>query len=83
MNEAILVAIISGCFTIAGVICSNYFIGRQKDAERSKWEQRMEDRYESIKHRLEEHNNYAQKITSIEQNLAVITERLQHMGGDK
>lgn len=76
MSDLVKVALISGAFsvivgalTLIGVIVSNRAQAakvRQKDAaESARKEQELKDRLESIEHKLDEHNGYAQKFADL------------------
>ena len=81
MSDPVLVAIIGGVCAVIG----NWLISsatRKKDHdEAAKKEQKTADRLDAIEHKLEVHNAYAEKLTAISTDIAVIKTKLEHLGG--
>lgn len=76
MSDLVKVALISGAFSVAvgiltliGVIVSNRAQANKarmkSEAESARKEQELKDRLESIEHKLDEHNGYAQKFAEL------------------
>ena len=75
MTEAIVVALISGGLTLAGVIVSN-----------NKHQAIMDTKMEELTREVREHNNFAKRMPVVEEQIKVITHRIPdledfHKGG--
>ena len=92
MNPTVLAALITGVVTLTVCLINNYFMSRKQKAEqetrehKQREEQAVRDakldlKLSSIEKKLDEHNGYADKIGSIEQNLAYIRGKLEKAGG--
>lgn len=69
MSEAIIVAIITASGAVLGQLIITSASKKRSVVEESKREQRLNDRLETIEHKLDEHNGYAKKIGQIERSL--------------
>lgn len=58
MNEAVIVAIISGAFTLIGVLISN-----------SKKDGVIEERLNELTREVREHNNFAKRVPIVENDI--------------
>lgn len=58
MNEAVIVAIISGAFTLIGVLISN-----------SKKDGVIEERLNELAREVREHNNFAKRVPIVENDI--------------
>lgn len=72
MSEAILVAIISGVLTLAGVLIAN---GRAQAV--------TETKIEELTREVREHNNFARRMPVVEEQIKVINHRLSDLEDDK
>lgn len=75
MTEAIVVALISGGLTLAGVIVSN-----------NKHQAIMDTKMEELTREVREHNNFARRMPVVEEQIRVINHRIAdledfHKGG--
>lgn len=68
MTESIIVAIITGVLTLAGVILSN-----------SKKDGVMEERINELTREVREHNNFAKRMPVVEEQIKVINHRLDDL----
>jgi len=68
MSEAIIVAIISGVLTLAGVLIAN---GRAQAV--------TETKIEELTREVREHNNFARRMPVVEEQIKVINHRLQDL----
>lgn len=83
MTEAIIVAIITGAFSFAGNVILNKKKSQEdaiKDAQR---EQRQSDRLESIEHKLDIHNGYAEKLGKISESMVAMQKDIEYLKKDK
>lgn len=72
MSEAIVVAIISGVLTLAGVLIAN---GRAQAV--------TETKIEELTREVREHNNFARRMPVVEEQIKVINHRLSDLEDDK
>jgi len=72
MSEAVIVALITGVCAILG----QWLVGRgqakAKKADDAVRDARMEDRLRNVETKLDIHNGYAEKISEIQTDIAVI-----------
>lgn len=82
MSEAIIVALITAA---ASVIC-NVMVTRKSaketDIKRAVFEQAVNDRLADIEKKLDTHNGYAEKISSITLDIAVIKTTIKSLKGE-
>lgn len=71
MTEAIICAIITGGLTLLGVIITN-----------SKTQAVTEARLDELTREVREHNNFAQRMPVVEEQIKVINHRLQDLEQD-
>ena len=80
MTEGIIIAIITGVTCIIGNALISWQ-GRVKDAaERARLDERTAQRLDRIEKKLDEHNGYADKITGISRDVAIIATKLEERG---
>ena len=79
MSDAVLVALITG----AAAVISNWLITRSsrvKDSEeRARLDQKTADRLSNIKHKLDVHNGYAEKLGDLSADIRVIRTEIEHL----
>lgn len=68
MSDAVIVALITGLFSVFG----QWLISREREA-------RMDERLKSVEKKLDEHNRYADKLTSITADIAAINTNIQNL----
>ena len=68
MNEAVIVAIISGAFTLIGVLISN-----------SKKDGAIEERLNELAREVREHNNFAKRVPVVENDIQNIKEEIKEL----
>ena len=68
VSEVIIVAIIAA----VGSVLGQWLISREREI-------RMEERLRGVEKRLDEHNNYASKIGSIQIDIAKISAKLENL----
>ena len=71
MTEAIIVAVISGVLTLAGVIIAN-----------NKQQAVTETKIEELTREVREHNNFAKRMPVVEEQIKVINHRLEDLEDD-
>lgn len=68
MTETIIVAIITGCLTLLGVIISN-----------SKSQAVMETKLDELTREVREHNNFARRMPVVEEQIKVMNHRIKDL----
>lgn len=68
MSEVIIVAIITGLFSVLG----QWVISREREA-------RMDERLKSVEKKLDIHNGYAEKFTEIQVSIAEISTEIKNI----
>lgn len=68
MSEAILIAIIAGAFSVLG----QWLISREREA-------RLDERLKGVERRLDQHNNYAEKIGDIQRDIGILATEIKNL----
>ena len=68
MSEVIIVAIITGLFSVLG----QWVISREREA-------RMDERLKSVEKKLDIHNGYAEKFTEIQVSIGEISTEIKNI----
>ena len=77
MDNAIIVALITGGVTLTVNLIANYS-ARKKDAvERAKRDQKLDDKIAEMNAKLDEHNRFSDKIGNIEKAIVRIDTKLE------
>ena len=71
MAESIIVAIITGVLTLAGVLISN-----------SKSQAVVEEQVKELTREVREHNNFAKRVPVVEEQLKVVNHRIADLEDD-
>lgn len=77
MTESVIVAIITAIGAVAGQWIISSATKKKQTIEEAKREQRLNDRLEVIEHKIDDHNGYAEKFTSVTTDIAVIKTEIQ------
>ena len=72
MTESIVVAIITALGAVLGQLVISSASKRKQTIEEAKREQRLDDRLKEMEQKLDSHNSYAEKFTSVTTDIAVI-----------
>ena len=72
MTEAIIVAIITGAMTFAGVLVAN-----------GKTQAVTKERLDELTREVREHNNFARRMPGVEEQIKVINHRIADLENDK
>lgn len=76
MSEAIIVAIITGGLSLIGVIVSNIHTAQSMDAKLDKQQAVTETKLEELTREVRTHNNFAQRIPVLEEQMKVANHRI-------
>lgn len=79
MSEAIIVAIITGGLSLIGVIVSNNRTTQSMDAKLDKQQAIMDTKLEELTREVRMHNNFAQKIPVLEEQIKVANHRIEDL----
>lgn len=79
MSDAIMVALISGVLSLAGVVLSNFATAR-KTAESIYTSQAVTDtKIDELTREVREHNGFARRMPVVEEQIKVINHRLSDL----
>lgn len=76
MNEAILVALITGGLSVVGVIITNLAAARKSEAAIRMVQAITDTKLEELTREVREHNNFAKRMPVVEEQIKVINHRL-------
>ena len=76
MSEAIIVAIITGGLSLIGVVVSNNRTAQSMDAKLDKQQAVTETKLEELTREVRAHNNFAQRIPVLEEQIKVANRRI-------
>lgn len=77
MSEAIIVAIITGGLSLIGVVVSNNRTSQSMDAKLDKHQAVTDTKLEELTREVREHNNFAQRIPVLEEQIKVANHRIE------
>ena len=83
MSEAIIVAIITGGLSLIGVIVSNNRTAQSMDAKLDKQQAVTETKLEELTREVRTHNNFAQRIPVLEEQMKVANHRIEDLEKEK
>jgi hypothetical protein len=76
MSDAIIVAIITGGLSLIGVIVSNIHTAQSMDTKLDKQQAVTETKLEELTREVRTHNNFAQRIPVLEEQMKVANHRI-------
>ena len=76
MSEAIIVAIITGSLSLIGVIVSNNRTAQSMDAKLDEQQAITETKLEELTREVRAHNNFAQRVPVLEEQIKVVNHRI-------
>lgn len=83
MSEAITVALITGGLSLIGVIYSNSRTAQNMDAKLDKQQAITETKLEELTREVSEHNNFAQRVPILEEQMKVANHRIADLEQEK
>ena len=83
MSEAIIVAIITGGLSLIGVIVSNNRTAQSMDANLDKQQAVTETKLEELTREVRAHNNFAQRVPVLEEQMKVANHRIADLEKEK
>lgn len=83
MSDAIpiIVSIIGAVSTIAGAFIAVNKGNREKEIKDAQREQWQKDQFESINHKLDIHNGYAEKFSDISRSMVAMQKDIEYLKG--
>lgn len=83
MSESIIVAIITGGLSLIGVIVSNNRTAQSMDAKLDKQQAVTETKLEELTREVRAHNNFAQRVPVLEEQIKVVNHRIADLEKEK
>ena len=83
MSEAIIVAIITGGLSLIGAIVSNNRTAQSMDAKLDKQQAVTETKLEELTREVRAHNNFAQRVPVLEEQIKVANHRITDLEKEK
>lgn len=83
MSDAIIVAIITGGLSLIGVVVSNNHAAQSMDAKLDKQQAVTETKLEELTREVRTHNNFAQRIPVLEEQMKVANHRIADLEKEK
>lgn len=83
MSEAIIVAIITGGLSLIGSIVSNNRTAQSMDAKLDKQQAVTETKLEELTREVRAHNNFAQRVPVLEEQIKVANHRIEDLEKEK
>lgn len=80
MNPTVLAALIGAASAIIVQLISQRQQNSKRRIEEAARDVKLQERLKTIERKLDEHNGYAEKITSIQQDIAFIKGKMQSGG---
>lgn len=77
ISDSIIVAIITGLISFAGVVVSNHYNTKRNNVEQAKRDQQIEDKIQTLTDRVDEHNGMNDRIANIEKSIVRIETKLE------
>ena len=76
MSNEIIVAIITGVFTFAGVVVTNIVSNRKVQYQLHEQQKITDVKLEQLTEEVKKHNNFAERVPVIEEQIKVINHRI-------
>lgn len=77
--EAVLAAAVTGAFALAGIIITNIMSNKKIEHQLDKAQAVTDCKIEELTREVREHNNFAQRIPVVEEQIKVINHRLEDL----
>lgn len=83
MTEAVIVAVIGGFFTLIGVLISNSSTRSTIMNEMEKKQAITDTKLEELTREVRAHNNFAQRVPTLEEQMKSAFKRIEHLEGSR
>lgn len=77
ISDNVIVAIITGLLSFAGVVITNYVSNKKNSIEQAKRDQKIEDKIQNLTNRVDAHNGMLDRIANIEKSIVRIDTKLE------
>lgn len=77
ITENIVIALITGGLSFAGVVITNTVSNKRNSIEQAKRDQKLEDKMQALSDRVDAHNGMLDRITNIEKSIVRIETKLE------
>lgn len=77
ITENIVIALITGGLSFAGVVITNTVSNKKNSIEQAKRDQKIEDKMQALSDRVDAHNGMLDRITNIEKSIVRIETKLE------
>ena len=79
VSDVIIVAIITGVCSVIGQLLISHANSAKKAAEDAAREARLDERLKGVEKRLDTHNNYAEKLSQMQVDLASLATEIKNL----
>lgn len=83
MSEAIIVALITGVLGLLGTVYANNRTAQSMDAKLDKQQAVTETKLEELTREVRAHNNFAQRVPVLEEQIKVTNHRIEDLEKEK
>lgn len=77
ITENIVIALITGGLSFAGVVITNTVSNKKNSIDQAKRDQKLEDKMQALSDRVDAHNGMLDRITNIEKSIVRIETKLE------
>lgn len=77
ITENIVIALITGGLSLAGVVITNTVSNKRNSIEQAKRDQKLDDKMQALSDRVDAHNGMLDRITNIEKSIVRIETKLE------
>ena len=81
MSEAIVVALITGSLSLAGVVVTCLATARKSEKAQAVTQAVMQTKLEDLTREVRAHNHFAQRMPVVEEQIRVINHRIEDLEG--
>ncbi len=79
MTEGIIIAIVTGVFAVLGQYIISQRARREDEIKRAVLDERTANRLQTIEHKLDIHNGYAEKLGDIQKDIAALRVKVEEI----
>lgn len=83
MNDAIITALITGAFTLVGVIITSQQNGRKIERKLEQQQALNNYKIDELTREVREHNNFAKRMPVVENEIIAIKEKINYLHSGK
>ena len=83
MNDAIITALITGAFTLVGVIITSQQNGRKIERKLEQQQSLNNYKIDELTREVRKHNNFAERIPLVERDIEAIKDKINYLHSGK